>query len=337
MRHRRLSFSVMAAALLLGGVSPTFAQGRPASSAVDLARVAESLQPGEWVWAPQIAPFGPILIYVNLADQRATVYRNGVRIGVATVSSGRRGHETPTGVFTILQKDARHRSSTYNNAPMFYMERLTWDGVALHAGGLPGYPESHGCVHLPLEFARLLYGATDLSVTVVVAGDAASHVGGVPAGVAAPFATDGHPASAAPLDVPWRWTPEVSMEGPTTIILSKSDQAAVVLRNGVEIGRSRIALDDHDEQVHVLTLAEGADGVQRWIYAGVPGREAEAGSEVGAAIVGRLRAPHDFYTQVRASLRPGDTILVTPAPIGEGSVGQALTIMDAVDEPAGGS
>lgn len=337
MPHRRLSFCAMAATLLLGGVSPAEAQGRPASSAVDLARVAETLQPGEWVWAPQIAPSGPILIYVNLADQRATVYRNGVRIGVATVSSGRPGHETPTGVFTILQKDARHRSSIYNNAPMFYMERLTWDGVALHAGGLPGYPESHGCVHLPLEFARLLYGATDLSVTVVVAGDAASHIGGVPAGVTAPFATDGRPADATPLDAPWRWTPEASTEGPTTIILSKSDQAAVVLRNGIEIGRSRIALDDHDEQVHVLTLAEGGGGAARWIYAGVPGREAEAGSEISAAMVGRLRAPREFYARVRASLRPGDTILVTPARIGEGSVGQSLTIMDAVDEPAAGS
>ncbi|RYG08071.1 MAG: L,D-transpeptidase [Caulobacteraceae bacterium] len=275
-RRDLLCCAVMSA--LMFGASPTFAQGRPASSAVDLARVAETLQPGEWVWAPQIAPSGPILIYVNLADQRATVYRNGVRIGVATVSSGRPGHETPTGVFTILQKDARHRSSKYNNAPMFYMERLTWDGVALHAGGLPGYPESHGCVHLPLEFARLLYGATHLSVTVVVAGDAARHVGGVPAGVAAPFATDGRLASAPPLEAPWRWTPEVSTEGPTTIILSKSDQTALVLRNGVEIGRSRIALDDHDEQVHVLTLAEGADGVPHWVYAGVtrmvsPGRK----------------------------------------------------------------
>lgn len=328
----------LAAALLcLATGGPALAQGRPASSAIDLAAAAEHLQPGEWVWAPQVAPAGPLLIYVNLSDQRATVYRNGVRIGVSTVSSGRAGHETPTGVFTILQKDARHRSTIYDNAPMFFMERLTWDGVALHAGGLPGYPESHGCVHLPLEFARLLYGATNLSVTVVVAGDAARHVGAVPAGVAAPFAADGRPSQTLPLDASWRWTPEVSTEGPTTIILSKSDQTAVVLRNGVEIGRSQIMLDDHDDQVHVLTLSEEPGGSQRWIYVGVPGREPEAGTEPDAAVVGRLRAPQAFYRQVRSSLRPGDTVLVTPAPIGAGSVGRSLTIMDAVEEPGPGS
>lgn len=119
MRHRRLSLAGLVLFLVGITADAAFSQGRPASSAVDLARAAESLQPGQWVWAPQIAPAGPILIYVNLADQRATIYRNGVRIGVTTISSGRPGHETPTGVFSILQKDADHRSSKYNNAPMF--------------------------------------------------------------------------------------------------------------------------------------------------------------------------------------------------------------------------
>lgn len=298
MRHRRLPLAGLV--LVLVGITPdaAFSQGRPASSAVDLARAAESLQPGQWVWAPQIAPAGPILIYVNLADQRATIYRNGVRIGVTTISSGRPGHETPTGVFSILQKDADHRSSKYNNAPMFYMERLTWDGIALHAGGLPGYPESHGCVHLPLEFARLLYGVTDHSVTVVVAGDAARHVGAVPAGVTAPFAADGHPIPPSMPSQSWQWKPQLSTDGPITIILSKQDQTALVLRNGVEIGRSPIMLDDHDEQVHVLTLTQSADGEDHWIYAGVPGREAEAGTEPSAAVVGRLRSPPAFHAAV---------------------------------------
>ncbi len=331
--RRAMRPSVVAMLFAIMGAEPALAQGRPASSAVDLARAAERLQPGEWVWAPEIAPAGPILIYVNLSDQRATVYRNGVRIGVSTISSGRAGHETPTGVFTILQKDARHHSTKYNNAPMFYMERLTWDGVALHAGGLPGFPESHGCVHLPLQFARLLYGATDFSVTVVIAGDAARHVGAVPAGVLAPFATDGRPAQALAADAPWRWAPELATEGPTTVILSKADQTAVVLRNGVEIGRSAIALDDHDGEVHVLTLSAGPNG-EKWLYAGLPGREGEAGSELSAAMLGRLRAPRAFYTQLRSRLRPGDTVVVTPAPIGEGSVGASLTVMDAIDEPS---
>ncbi len=75
----------------------------------------------------------------------------------------------PTGVFKILQKDKHHRSSTYNNAPMPNMNRLTWSGVALHAGNLPGYPASHGCVRLPMEFSERLFGITRTGMTVVIA------------------------------------------------------------------------------------------------------------------------------------------------------------------------
>jgi hypothetical protein len=76
-------------------------------------------------------------------------------------------------VFTILQRRVEHYSSLYNNAPMPYMQRLTWGGVALHAGDLPGYPASHGCIRLPREFAKLLYGVTRLGMTVVVTNEAA--------------------------------------------------------------------------------------------------------------------------------------------------------------------
>ena len=105
---------------------------------------------------------------VSLPEQRAYVYRNGVLIGASTVSTGKKGHETPTGVFTILQKHEDHYSNLYDNAPMPYMQRLTWSGVALHAGKLPGYPASHGCVRMPYEFARKLYAETKTGLTVVV-------------------------------------------------------------------------------------------------------------------------------------------------------------------------
>ena len=95
---------------------------------------------------------------VSLATQRGTLYRNGVPIAITTVSTGKAGHETPTGVFTILQRDIDHRSNLYDDAPMPYMQRLTWGGVALHGGRLPGYPASHGCIRLPQAFARLIYG-----------------------------------------------------------------------------------------------------------------------------------------------------------------------------------
>src|SRR5579871_5281314 len=105
-------------------------------------------------------------------DGAAGVRRNGILIGATTVSTGRPGHLTPTGVFTVLQKQKEHRSTIYDGAPMPHMERLTWGGIALHAGGLPGYPESHGCVHLPSEFAKLLFDISPAGMTVVIASDA---------------------------------------------------------------------------------------------------------------------------------------------------------------------
>jgi lipoprotein-anchoring transpeptidase ErfK/SrfK len=110
---------------------------------------SDQLKPGEFTWAPDFSPHGPILVTVSLDEQRAYAYRNGVLIGTATVSSGKKGHETPTGVFHTLMKDANHRSKKYNNAAMPYTQKITQYGIALHAGGLPGYPSSHGCVHLP--------------------------------------------------------------------------------------------------------------------------------------------------------------------------------------------
>jgi len=90
-----------------------------------IAASVETLRPGEFLWAPEAAPGGPVIIIVSLARQRAYVYRNGVLIGISTVSTGAAGHETPTGVFTILQKKVAHRSNLYNDAPMPYMQRLT--------------------------------------------------------------------------------------------------------------------------------------------------------------------------------------------------------------------
>jgi hypothetical protein len=100
--------SLLVAASLLLAAAPSSrlpAQGAAASAQLELAKQADRLEPGQWVWAPQIAKNGPVLVYVDLGRQRATVYRNGVRIGVSTISSGKDGYETPTGVFTILEKD----------------------------------------------------------------------------------------------------------------------------------------------------------------------------------------------------------------------------------------
>ena len=99
------------------------------------------------------------------------VYRDGALIAATAISTGSLGRETPTGVFTILEKKVMHRSTTYDDAPMPYMQRLTSKGIAIHAGDLPGYPASHGCIRLPNEFAKLLYGVTEIGTQVMITDD----------------------------------------------------------------------------------------------------------------------------------------------------------------------
>ncbi|MBB3347226.1 L,D-transpeptidase family protein [Sphingomonas sp. BK069] len=323
-------FKAMVAGAAIAFALPALAQGARASSPTEFVHMAERLKPGEWVWAPGVAPNGQVVVYVDLSRQLATVYRNGVRIGVSSVSSGKPGHETPTGVFTILQKDAQHRSSKYNNAPMPFQQRLTWDGVALHAGGLPGYPESHGCVHLPYGFSRELFGITSLGATVVIDGDAASHVRSTETSLLAPVDAKGRRVERTLLDrQQFSWNPERSTSGPMTIIVSKSDRQVVVMRGGVEIGRSVAAVNDDDPGSHVITLTSAPDGSPRWAYIGLPGHEEEAGRPLDEGVINRLRLPRAFYEQVRAALRPGTTILITQSRVGS-SGGEPLTVMDAV-------
>lgn len=142
--------------------------------ALALPAFAQTLAPGEFEWTPEASVAGPIVMIASLPQQQLHVYRNGVRIGVSTISSGKPGHETPTGTFEILEKRRDHRSNLYNNAPMPFMQRLTWDGIALHGGRIPGHPASHGCIRLPHAFAQALFEVTQRGYVVVVA-DEGSH------------------------------------------------------------------------------------------------------------------------------------------------------------------
>ncbi len=127
---------------------------------------------------------------MSLPLQRAYVFDGGELIDTSPVSTGKRGYETPTGTFPILQKKVHHRSSTYDNAPMPYMQRLTWSGVALHAGRLPGYPASHGCIRLPRSFAKKLYKLTDYGTKVTITREKPADADSAMA-LVAPFPTEG--------------------------------------------------------------------------------------------------------------------------------------------------
>lgn len=109
-----------------------------------------------------------VLVVVSKASQRMHVFKDGEHWGSSPVSTGKRRHSTPAGVFPILQKRVFHRSNIYSNAPMPYMQRLTWRGIAIHAGYVPGYPASHGCIRLPRSFAKALFDLTKADRTTVV-------------------------------------------------------------------------------------------------------------------------------------------------------------------------
>lgn len=303
-----------------------------------------TLRPGEFVWEGDAVPSGPIVVVVSVTEQRASIYRNGVRIGLTTVSTGREGHETPTGVFHVLQKDRAHRSKKYNDAPMPDAERLTWDGVALHAGGLPGYPSSHGCVHLPSRVAELLFDVAPMGMTVVIANQ-----GTAPQDVV-------HPAALAPVDPATgaedeaprlaageetRFEPEKSPAGPVSIVASAADRRIVVYRDGVEIGRARIDVQDPDRPLgtHAFVMLDGSTAPRdvaaapapatRWSAVTLPGDGNSGQAPSFSSEASRIRMPREFQRSLATILSPGSTFLVTDSAVLEETSGVPLQVLNA--------
>lgn len=126
---------------------------------------AYKLKAGQFIWQDDV-PSGSLAATINIAKQQIYVYRDSVLVGVSTVSTGRSKRRTPRGHFNVLEKQRYHRSKKYNNALMPYMQRLTTKGIAIHAGRLPGYPASHGCIRLPSQFARFLFQASTVGMPV---------------------------------------------------------------------------------------------------------------------------------------------------------------------------
>ncbi|MCK1718642.1 L,D-transpeptidase [Bradyrhizobium sp. 141] len=114
-------------------------------------------------------PQGPLVIVVSIDRQKVTVYDTNGVFAESPVSTGMKGHSTPMGVFSVIQKHKFHHSNIYSGAPMPYMQRITWSGVAMHAGALPGYPASHGCIRMPMAFAVKMWNWTRMGARVIVA------------------------------------------------------------------------------------------------------------------------------------------------------------------------
>jgi hypothetical protein len=299
MKWRRL----VALAAISGVSVPAFAQQVDPSSG-SVVEIVAHLNPGQYVWVPAIAPEGPMLMIVNLKTQRAVLYRNGVPIGATTVSTGRPSRATPTGIFTILQKQVVHHSSKYDNAPMPYMQRLTWEGVALHAGNLPGYPASHGCIRMPAGFAKLLYGVTSLGMTVVIADvPAAPHVAPAPDILAAGSAETDSKAA-------FSWNPERAAQGPVSVVVSAADHRALVLRNGTIIGSAPVTVTGPVTGTWAYALRSVDKDGQHWVRLQLSAQSA-TGQEIDRAEWQRFAAPDAFKKDVASIVAPGMTIVVT--------------------------
>jgi hypothetical protein len=337
---RNLSISLI---FIMAFISPSLLQAQfwGAKQALPIETPKDSLKKGQFTWAPQLAPAGPILVTVSLDEQMAYTYRNGILIGVATVSTGKKGHETPTGVFHTSLKDAKHRSSKYNNAPMPFTQKFTSSGIALHAGGLPGYPSSHGCVHLPSEYARLLYNETPIGMTVVVTNS-----------VKFPEAVD-HPAFLSQINTDgqiqeherlssketYRWNPELSVSGPVSILISRTDQRLVVVRNGKEIGRCKISVVNEKDSIgtFVYVAHEKSNSVTQanaqniqWLSCELADAHYGTGNNADhLSQMKRIKIPDAFLKEIQPLLTEGTTMLITDAPILRKTTGKEMAVLSS--------
>ena len=300
--------------LLLASTALGFLLAAPLARAEAIAKgqpvapFTPQFKPGEYVWRTEISPAGPVVIIVSLPEQVLYVYRNGVRIGRSTISSGKAGHRTPTGVFTILEKKVKHTSTIYKGASMPYMERLTWGGVALHAGNLPGYPAAHGCVRMPLDFAQQLYTVTSNGTTVIITDSKTAPGSTVAPGLL--FAAT--PSEVAPPgSVVWK--PEKAPEGPVSIIVSSADGAAYVYRNGIEIGRAPVGglRGVAGSYVYSALADADAEGRRDWLSTASVGGRAPNIKD----LVKQVSVDQQFLARARALITPGTTLILTDAPV----------------------
>ena len=306
--------------LLVGGAALGVSLIAAETIGQEVLKEIADLKPGEFTWHPDRQPAGPVAVVVSLPEQLVHVYRNGIRIAVSTCSTGKPGHSTPTGVFVVLQKDRNHHSSTYNNAPMPNMNRLTWSGIALHAGNLPGYPASHGCVRLPLDFSAKLFEVTHLGTPVIISGSHSdpwelTHPGMVLAGYAenefrqveAGLADKKHPAD---------WT-EAESYPVTSVIASSADKKIELIEDSDVVATAALTIKGSEPLGNHVFVLQGADaGAQGLKWFAITHNTDEDGSfQPEERALGRLTAETAFIEQLKAKMHPGMVMILTDAPL----------------------
>ena len=309
---RRRSFLGASALIALAPASWLAAQ---APGIADTVEDISKLKPGQFTWHPDRSPVGPVAIIVSLPDQLVHVYRNGIRIAVSTCSTGKPGHATPTGVFTILQKDKNHHSSTYNNAPMPNMNRLTWSGVALHAGKLPGYPASHGCVRLPVEFSKLLFTVTHVGTPVIIAdAHTAPKLVTHPGLVLGQYAEHEFDDAEAKLKGKSAAHPDDAKATAVSVIVSGADKTIEVLENGDTVAKGPATIADPAKPLgsHVFILSHAAGDAKGLAWQAI-GHAAGDGSaaQPDQSIITRIRAEPDVVEAMKQRMHVGLVLVTT--------------------------
>ncbi len=270
---------------------------------------SSTLASGDYIWHPEASPAGPVVIIVSLPDQLLYVYRNGVRIGRSTVSTGKAGKPTPTGVFTILQKKVKHESSIYRGAQMPHMQRLTWSGIAMHAGQLPGYPASAGCVRLPVDFAAKLYAVTGVGTTVIIANRKSASSNTERPGLLFSGKNGSAPAGG------FVFMPEKAPQGPVSIIASVPDKRVYVYRSGIEIGRAPVfGLEEgRISGTYVYSALGTNDSAGRREWESTASTRGKAPDLKG--LTSRIRLDPGFQQNLRSLITPGTTLILTNMPV----------------------
>lgn len=241
----------------------------------------------------QSVPPGPLQIVVSIGKQRATLFANDVPVAEAPISTGVPGHPTPMGVFSVIAKSRYHSSNIYSGAPMPYMQRITWSGIALHQGPLPGFPASHGCIRLPEAFAVKLWGLSKLGMRVVVTRDPVAPVRFADAHLMAPKPAQdvtGTAVAAAtnelaattgidkPADTPKQPDPpkqpvvRIKPPKPVQAFISRKE-GKIYVRQGFEPlfdAPITIAAPDQPWGTHVFTVTDIKDGNALWTALTIP-------------------------------------------------------------------
>jgi hypothetical protein len=319
---------LLAASALLGS-----ALVLPQWAFADQIEEISDLKPGDYTWHPERSPVGPVVVVVSLPDQRVHVYRNGIRIAVSTCSTGKPGFATPAGIFTILQKDKNHHSSTYNDASMPNTDRLTWSGVALHAGGLPGYPSSHGCVHLPLKFSALLFAITPIGTPVIIANQSDEPVNVVHPGlVLSDYAVQQADAAEDKVD-PAAIAVDESKPA-VSIIISSTDKQIEVLENGDTVAKGPATIDFPDKPignyVYLLSRVGSPNGDLSWHAIGFD--QTSAAGQQAEATLFRIHGDPTVVKAIQARMNPGAILITTDLPLApDARSGKDFVVMNTTE------